>query len=55
MRLLAMAVLALGLTAFGSCEDDALLDPEGGDGCNTHHCNPRIQADVVEHENPARF
>jgi hypothetical protein len=52
-RLLALVVLALGVMAFDSCNDDPLLDSGGGAGCGGSHCSARVLPDTTS--NPARF
>jgi hypothetical protein len=55
LRVIALLVCALGVMAFDSCNDDPLLDSNGGDGggCAGSHCSARIVPDGSS--NPARF
>lgn len=55
-RLAVLLTLAWGVMAFDSCNDDPLLDANGGNGgggCAGSHCSARIVPDSVP--NPASF
>jgi hypothetical protein len=53
LRLLLISASLLVLTGFDACNDDPLLDSEGGTGCAGSHCSARILPD--EEPNPSRF
>jgi hypothetical protein len=57
LRIVALLICALGVMAFDSCNDDPLLDSEGGGsgggGCAGSHCSARIVPDSAP--NPASF
>ncbi|MCD6025383.1 MAG: hypothetical protein K0Q91_2299 [Fibrobacteria bacterium] len=55
-RFAVLLTLAWGVMAFDSCNDDPLLDANGGNGgggCAGSHCSARIVPDSVP--NPASF
>jgi hypothetical protein len=55
-RFAVVLILSGGVMAFDSCNDDPLLDANGGSGgggCAGSHCSARIVPDSVP--NPASF
>ena len=57
LRALVLLACAFGVMGFDSCNDDPLLDSNGGSGggggCAGSHCSARIVPDSAS--NPARF
>jgi hypothetical protein len=53
LRILLLVSAALGVMGFDGCNDDPLLDSEGGSGCAGSYCTARTLPDSTP--NPARF
>ena len=53
LRILLLLVCFLVVTGFDACNDDPLLDSEGGTGCAGSHCSARVLPDSTS--NPVVF